>query len=91
MPEEGHFFDKNVQEWKSVEEVELSTTPESDHLAQLERAKLIELANWKSFNVYEEIPNENEGQSTMSTRWVLTEKNERWTEDYKGKACCKRV
>ena len=50
----------------------MSSTPESDHLAQVERAKLIELANWKSFNVYEEIP--NEVQSTMSTRWVLTEK-----------------
>ena len=72
MPEEGDFFDKDVQEWKSLEEVELSSTTESDHLAQVERAKLIELANWKSFNVYEEIP--NEGQSTMSTRWVLTEK-----------------
>ena len=68
----GIFFDKDVQEWKSLEEVELSSTPESHHLAQVERAKLTELANWKSFNVYEEIP--NEGQSTMSTRWVLTEK-----------------
>ena len=35
-------------------------------------AKRTELENWKSFSVYEEIP--DEGQSTINTRLVVTEK-----------------
>ena len=56
----GIYFDKDAQEWKSLEDVELSSTQKSDHLAQVEKAKLIDLANWKSFNVYEEIPDEGQ-------------------------------
>ena len=35
-------------------------------------AKSIELQNWKDHKVYEEV--ENEGQSTISVRWVVTKK-----------------
>ena len=36
-------------------------------------AKCTELENWKSFSVYKEIP--DEGQSTINTCWVVTEKS----------------
>ena len=38
----------------------------------LHSAKLTKLKNWESFNVYEEIL--HEGQFTINTHWVVTEK-----------------
>ena len=35
-------------------------------------AKLRELENWRDFNVYDEV--QNTGQKTISTRWVVTSK-----------------
>eukprot|EP00112_Aurelia_sp_Birch-Aquarium-sp1_P025638 Seg862.3 transcript_id=Seg862.3/GoldUCD/mRNA.D3Y31 product="hypothetical protein" protein_id=Seg862.3/GoldUCD/D3Y31 len=65
MPAEGNLFYKEIQEWKPLEEADLlSSAPESDHRAQVEKAKLMELANRKSFDVYEDIP--DEGQSSLT-------------------------
>ena len=36
------------------------------------QAKLVELDSWKQFDVYEVVP--NQGQDTISTRWVITQK-----------------
>ena len=56
------FLNKDVQEWKSLEEVELSSTPESDHLAQVEKAKMIELANYDYLMCMNRLPMKGNSQ-----------------------------
>ena len=47
-----------------------------------ENAKVVELAQWKSMGVYEEV--DNTGQDHISLRWVLKDKI-----DGEGKTVCK--
>ena len=54
-----------------------------DENQKYETAKLDELKKWKDMRVYREIP--NEGQSTISTRWVLTRKNSNNQMKYKAR------
>ena len=61
----GVYFDKDVEEWKSLEVVNNTSVPD-----KVEEAKLIELQNWCKFKVYDEV--EDAGQIRMSTRWVIT-------------------
>ena len=51
-------------------EVFLSTSKLEDR--KVKQAKRMELENWKKFEVYEEVY--DRGQSSMSVRWVCTEK-----------------
>ena len=60
----GIFFDRDIDEWKPVED-EVSVALTSVTTNPVHTAKCKELENWKSFNVYEEIP--DEGQSTINT------------------------
>ena len=69
---EGIFFDRDINEWKPVEE-EVSVALTFMASNSVHTAKRIELENWRSFSVYEEIP--DEGLSTINTRWVVTEKS----------------
>ena len=66
-------------EWKlgdmteSTEEDTITTLITSVDEKQLIReAKIKELDNWNKFNVYDEVA--DSGQSTISTRWVITKK-----------------
>ncbi|CAC5410126.1 unnamed protein product [Mytilus coruscus] len=72
----GIDFAKDVQEWRTaqdVDEVNAVVVPQSRHNEnQVKHAKQLEMDNWKSFNVYDEIL--YSGQKLMSTRWVITEK-----------------
>ncbi|CAG2191491.1 unnamed protein product [Mytilus edulis] len=72
----GIDFAKDVQEWRTeqdVDEVNAVVVPQSRHNEnQVKHAKQLEMDNWKSFKVYDEIP--YSGQKLMSTRWVITEK-----------------
>ncbi|CAG2190172.1 unnamed protein product [Mytilus edulis] len=72
----GIGFAKDVQEWRTeqdVDEVNAVVVPQSRHNEnQVKHAKQLEMDNWKSFKVYDEIP--YSGQKLMSTRWVITEK-----------------
>ncbi|CAC5359188.1 unnamed protein product [Mytilus coruscus] len=68
----GIDFAKDVQEWRTaqdVDEVNAVVVPQSRHNEnQVKHAKQLEMDNWKSFNVYDEIP--YSGQTIMSTRWL---------------------
>ena len=67
----GIFFDRDIDEWKPIEDVSVALTSVATN--PVHTAKCKELENWKSFNVHEEIP--GEGQSAINTRWVVTEKS----------------
>ena len=67
-------FDPDILRWCEVQEeneVLMSSCLEND--SAVLQAKQDEIENWQDNGVYEEV--EDEGQSTMSVRWVLTEKN----------------
>ena len=72
--------DKNCQNSKEQveannndEEINITYVPVGQHLQpEVIRAKEKELDNWKNFEVYTEVP--DNGQKTISTRWVITEK-----------------
>ena len=56
------------------EEVNVTSIPYSEHNSpKVRQAKEKELENWKSFDVYTEVP--DIGQKTISTRWVVTKKD----------------
>ena len=61
----------SVQEWKYID-TEQTMSVQSDNNNEILVAKTQELENWKQFSVYEEV--EDEGQNTISVRWVLSEK-----------------
>ncbi|CAG2226054.1 unnamed protein product [Mytilus edulis] len=67
----GIDFAKDVQEWRTeqdVDEVNAVVVPQSRHNEnQVKHAKQLEMDNWKSFKVYDEIP--YSGQKLMSRRW----------------------
>ena len=81
---EGIFFDRDIDEWKPVEE-EVSVALTSLASNPVHTAKCTELENRKSFSVYEEIP--DEGQSTINTRWVVTEKSLDGKKIVKARLC----
>ena len=69
-------FDK-VKEWRHIsnetEEINIAVVPLPDHNKEnVIVAKMKELENWKSFKVYSVVP--DEGQSQITTTWVITEK-----------------
>uniref|UniRef100_A0A7M5XEQ1 Integrase catalytic domain-containing protein n=1 Tax=Clytia hemisphaerica TaxID=252671 RepID=A0A7M5XEQ1_9CNID len=67
-------------EWQPVEgEVLYSSSNNPQVLA----AKQKELEKWIEYNVYEEV--DNEGQETVSTRWVITEKSDKDTNTVKAR------
>ena len=72
----GKDFQKDIQEWRvveSIDEVNTVFVPSNRHNEEkVKIAKQQELENWKSFGVYETVP--LSGQKLMSTRWVITEK-----------------
>ena len=56
------------------EEVNVTSIPYSEHNSpKVRNAKEKELENWKSFDVYTEVP--DIGQKTISTWWVVTKKD----------------
>ena len=60
---------ENIRSWKNLnEEVSLC----KNETFEVVEAKLRELENWKNNNVYNEV--EDDGQSQVSVRWVITEK-----------------
>ena len=63
----GVYFDKDVEEWESLEVVNSASVTD-----KVEEAKLTELRNWCTFKVYDEV--QDMEQMRMSTRWVITEK-----------------
>lgn len=66
--------DETIQENENTEQnVNISTVPINEHLKpEIIEAKEKEIENWKSFNVFNEVP--DRGQKTISTRWVITKK-----------------
>ena len=63
-------FSKDIEEWEPVcEDVLLTNNLEKD---SVEVAKQKELENWNANNVYEE--DKDEGQQSISCRWVITSK-----------------
>ena len=73
----GLDFAQDVDEWhggeEEVAEVRAVVVPFSRHgETKVKIAKQQELENWRLFGVFEEVP--YTGQSLMSTRWVITEK-----------------
>ena len=63
---------ENINSWKNLNEEVLLCKNE---MFDIEEAKLNELDNWKNNwknKVYSEV--DNEGQSQISVRWVITEK-----------------
>ena len=67
-------------EWQIVEEEVLYS---SSNNPQVLAAKQKELEKWKDYDVYEEV--DNEGQETVSTRWVITEKSDKDTNSVKSR------
>ena len=71
-------FDRDVVDWSekslqsSVDEVLVSNEVKEHKSAAVLEAKLAELDTWKQEGVYEEVP--DGGQSCMSVRWVVGEK-----------------
>ena len=61
-----------IMEWKEVESQEILIS-EAQTSFELPDAKLKELEKWKRFDVYNEVP-DNE-QNTISVRWVCTTKD----------------
>ena len=70
---------ENIQ-WQPVEEEVLYS---SSNNPQVLAAKQKELEKWTEYNVYEEV--DNEGQETVSTRWVITEKSDKDTNTVKAR------
>ena len=73
----GLDFTQDVDEWHDAEEevaeVHAVVVPYSRHgETKVKIAKQQELENWRLLGVFEEVP--YTGQSLMSTRWVITEK-----------------
>lgn len=62
---------EEIHEWRYKEEEVLFTNNIDDN-SNILIAKRNELQNWRDHQVYEEIV--NEGQSSISTRWVISEK-----------------
>ena len=60
---------ENIRNWKNLSEEVLLCKNET---FQVVEAELRELENWKNNNVYHKI--EDDGQSQVSVRWVITEK-----------------
>ena len=71
--------------WKDAEPTDEVLVVESapDEKQKFEIAKLEELKKWKAMKVYKEVP--NCGQTTLSTRWVLTKKLNDNTVCYKAR------
>ena len=71
----GVFWDRYVDIWKSVENIEnvVLFLNESDEFKQpVIKAKENELENWRRNKVYIKV--KDTGQKTVSSRWVITEK-----------------
>ena len=52
-------------------------------------AKEKELDNWNKFEVFKEV--KDEGQKTISTRWVITEKEKKKRKVHQGQTCRERI
>ena len=73
----GINFETDIEKWKVVNDPGSENNvaflskacPEEE---KVRVAKELELKNWKSFGVYEEV--EDIGQQSLSSRWVITEK-----------------
>ena len=60
---------ENIESWKNLNEEVLLCKNETFEVVE---AKLRELENWKNNKVYNEV--EDDGQSQVSVRWVITER-----------------
>ena len=82
----GVFWDRYVSVWKLlvVEENVLILTPGEYLRDDICQAKDAELENWKHNRVYEKVI--DTGQKTISSRWVVTEKETVGTNEKKTKA-----
>ena len=58
--------------WEKIEQIDVNIDSLCNDEA-VHRAKMSELKKLRAFDTYEEIP--NNGQNTLSTRWVLTQKD----------------
>ena len=59
-----------IDQWEPVNcEIAMAVSTSNQDVLS---AKVQELANWKQYNVYSEVP--NEGQSYVNVRWVVSEK-----------------
>ena len=70
----GIHWDSHVQEWETVDAVEnvLLLTKTSELSEKVIKAKDAEVQNWIRNNVFTKV--EDNGQRTISARWVITEK-----------------
>ena len=62
---------KNLNSWETQDEQILVTSNINND--DINNVKQLELSLWKKFNVYDEVPDEN--QTTLSTRWIITNKD----------------
>jgi len=66
-------FDRGVKDWSVAEPLSNTSFLASSHdSSKVVEAKMVEIENWKRNGVYEEVA--DSGQSTVSVRWVITEK-----------------
>ena len=75
---------EEVVEWKKLEDGPKEALETSyDNCIETKQAKAVELDNWKHQEVYEEV--QNQGQSFVTTTWVVTEK---YKEGIKATKAC---
>ena len=66
-------FERGVKEWSITDPSSNTTLLASSHdSSKVTEAKIAEMENWKRNGVYEEVI--DDGQPTVSVRWVVTEK-----------------
>ena len=62
----------NLRDYKDIREIEEEDVLLCEDVEEIRQAKEREFQSWKDNDVYEEVP--NNGQKTVSLRWVLTDK-----------------
>ena len=74
--EENEFENsQKVTEQTNIEEINVTYVPLGEHWRpEVIEAKEKELDNWNKFNVFQEV--QDIGQKTISTRWVITQKEQ---------------
>ena len=71
-----------IKNWKYLEQVLVNNTSDSADIQILD-TKMKEIENWKVHKTFQEVT--NEGQSTISVRWVITKKNKTKGNIYKAR------
>ena len=79
----GDFYSIEFNKWKYLqEEILINSSSDSENIKILD-AKMKEISNQKDHKVFEEVA--DEGQNTVSVRWVITKKNKDDEPVYKAR------